>query len=85
MDQNRYMDIVSRVMSDEQPLPVVINIKEAWLLVSGLQLATRHPEISEAMRAALTNIARQFQEAIEQAHPEAGECLEFGWDPDKDV
>lgn len=84
MDEQQFMEITSRVMSDQTRLPVSISIMQAWLLVSGLQLATRHPGISSYMRDELTRMARQFQGAIEVIHPEAHEPLEMGWNPELD-
>lgn len=85
MNEQQFLGITRRVMSDDRVLPVEISIKEAWLLISGLQLATRHPEISEHMRNALTDIARQFQGAITDLHPEAQAPLEMGWNSAHDV
>ncbi len=84
LDEQRFMEITRRVMSDETPLVTHILIKEAWLLVSALQLATRHPGISPYLRDALIDIARQFQGAIVAIHPEAEEPLNMGWDPQHD-
>jgi hypothetical protein len=84
-DQSQFMEVASRVMSDESPLVTHIQIKEMWLIVSALQLATRHPGISPYMKDALTQIARQFQGAIVEIYPEANELLEMGWTPQFDV
>ena len=85
MDEQFFMEQTRRVMSDNTPLPVTINIQEAWLLISGLQLASRHPGISPYMKSALENIGRQFQQAIVERHPQAAELIEFGWNPEMDV
>lgn len=78
LDEQQFIEITSRIMSDETRLPVSISIMQAWLLVSALQLATRHPGISPYLRDALTDIARQFQGAIVAIYPEAQEPLEMG-------
>lgn len=85
MNEQQFVQLAAQVLSDDRTLPVEIRIKEAWLLVSGLQLATRHPDISTHMRQALIDIARQFQSAIAEVHPEAQQALEMGWDQTKDV
>lgn len=79
-----YIETSKAALSDETPLALTIEIREAWLLVSGLQLATRHLGMSDSMRGALTAIARQFQTAIVQAHPETEMLLEMGWDLNHD-
>ena len=79
MNKQRFMRIATVVMQDERPLPVEINIKEAWFLVSALQLATRHPAMESRQKRHITEIGRQFQNAIVAAHPEAQELLEAGW------
>lgn len=84
IDERKFMEITARVMSDKTPLPVVISIMQSWLLVSGLQLATRHPSLSPYMKDHLTEIARQFQDAIVAVHPEAKEPLEMGWNAEND-
>jgi len=73
------MQIVRKCMTDERPLTVNITIKDAWLLISGLQLAIRHPELHGNTKDNLFSTARQFQIAIEAAHPESHELIDMGW------
>lgn len=80
MNDEQAMEIVRECMTDERPLVVNITIKDAWLLVSAIQLATRHPELSVYMKDSLFSTARQFQTAIEAVHAEAHELMEMGWD-----
>lgn len=80
MNDKQAMEIVRECMTDERLLDVKITIKDAWLLVSAIQLATRHPELSMYMKDALFSTARQFQVAIEAVHGEAHELMEMGWD-----
>lgn len=72
-------------MSDKTPLQVDIDIMSAWLLISGLQLAVKHPGISVHMKKHLTRIGRAFQARIVEHHPEAEELLEMGWNSEFDV
>ncbi len=72
-------DEIVETMGDERELIVEITIKDAWLLISALQLATRHPELSTAMKDNLFSTARQFQTVIESIHPGAHELLDMGW------
>lgn len=79
-DQQAYIEIAQRCMTDEQPIAVTTKIKEAWILVSALQLAYRHPGLTPTMAGAIEQIGRQYQAAITQAHPDAAPLLEMGWD-----
>lgn len=85
MDEKKFMKIGTRVMSDDTEIETTIDIKQAWILVNGLQLLCRHPGVSQAMKDIWTHIGRQLQEAIVTLHPEAEELLEMGWNPDFDV
>ncbi len=85
MDEEKYVEILKEVMSDDSPLTVKMDIMQAWMLVSGLQLLTRHPEVNQQLKDMWTHTARQFQEAILEQHPEAEELIEMGWNTDFDV
>ncbi len=85
IDEQEYMAIVTRVMQDKSRLDIQINIREIWLLISGLQLVTRHPGISEYMKDAITHIAMEFQVVVENKYPETHELLEMGWNTGFDV
>lgn len=83
MDKSQWIRIAGNVMSDRQPIALTITIRDAWMLISGIQLATRHPELGPTKQI-LIEIARQFQGVIIQAHPESEELLEAGWNQDFD-
>lgn len=85
MNEQQFLQTTAKVMTDKTPLSLTIRIQDAWLLVSGLQLATRHPGVTDQMKELLEAIARQFQGAIVQAHPEAHPLLEMGWDSTYDM
>lgn len=85
MNKEKYVEITQKVMSDKTPLQVDIDIMSAWLLVSGLQLTVKHPAVSDIVKSELTEIAHQFQARIVEAHPEAEELLDMGWDEQFDV
>jgi hypothetical protein len=73
--------IVAEVMMDEDMIQVNISVKQAWLLVSAIQLAVRHPELHEPTVTALTETARQFQAAVVAVHPDLDTLAEMGWNP----
>jgi hypothetical protein len=85
MDEERFLEVTAKVMSDSTPLPLTIQIKEAWLLISGLQFLTRNPHLGKPTLAIFAHIAKQFQSAIVKLHPEANPLIEMGWDERFDV
>lgn len=84
-NEEEFIQQVAHIMSDETPLDLKIRIRELWLVISALQLANRHPGISQFMTDALEYIARQFQDIIEDHHPEACQLIEMGWHSEHDV
>lgn len=85
MDEEQFMEVVSRVMQDHSLLTININVKELWLVVSNLQLAHRHPGPSQTMKDLIRHIGDQMINAICVHHPDAREPLEMGWDAQYDV
>ncbi|MAU11150.1 MAG: hypothetical protein CL607_15125 [Anaerolineaceae bacterium] len=85
MSEQDDMKVVAEVMQDEDPIEVIISTQSAWLLVSGLQLVTRHPGISSHMKRAMEDIGRQFQDRLVESHPESAEIIEKGWHWEFDV
>lgn len=85
MNEARYLAVTGQVMSDNTELMPIIHIKEAWLLISGLQLASRHPQVSGLMKQQWRDIADQFAEEIIRLHPEAETVIDIGWDETHDV
>jgi hypothetical protein len=85
MNEDEFMRKALPAMQDDTPLQVEIRVSDAWFLTSAVQLATRHPDMSRAQKKRMTQIARQFEKAIAQRHPEAEEVLLMGWDERYDV
>jgi hypothetical protein len=85
MSEERFLEMAAKIMSDNSPLPVMISIKEAWLLVSCLQLGTRHPHISPTQTSMFEQVGKQFQAAIVERHPEVSALINMGWDERFDV
>ena len=42
LSPDEFESLVGEIMADEMPLQIEITIKSAWLIVSLLQLASRH-------------------------------------------
>jgi hypothetical protein len=85
INEDDFKEITGRVMRDESPLSVTLSIMEAWILVSNLQLANRHPGISDAMKGYVKKIAKRLEAAIVEKHPEAEPLIEMGWNSQFDV
>lgn len=86
IDKQSAVRTIAGVISDTTLLmPVHIRIREAWLIIAALQMATRHPDLSPEVCQTLEQIGRQFQDAVTARHPKAQELLEMGWNPDFDV
>ena len=85
MDEAQFIEATRRVMSDQQTLEIHISIMQLWILVSAIQLTTRHPGLHKPLKEALIKVAHQFEDAITLIHPEATELLAAGWDPHYDV
>jgi hypothetical protein len=85
MNADQFIEATHRVMSDQTPLTVNISIMQAWLMVSAVQLAWRHPGLSGAMKRHLREIADQFGDRIVEIHPESRDLLDAGWQPEYDI
>ncbi len=67
------------------PASVEIPALAAIALVSHVQLAVRHPEVTEySLKKAAIDVARQLQALFNQ-DSEIHKVLELGWNPDKSV
>lgn len=80
-----HMAALVPMMKDEHPLVVSILVRDAWMLVSAIQFAATASDLSDAQRQWMTHIARQFQGAIANTHPEVAHILEMGWHREFDV
>lgn len=85
MNNEEFLAIVTKCMQDTDPMLVSIRVQEAWILVSALQLTHRHTGIGEKLKFQIESLARNFQDAIVELHPEAEELLEMGWSEEFDV
>ncbi len=77
--------VTSEVLTDETDLIFEIKSAHAWLLICSLQMTMRHPDLSDYVVSMLVTIAKQFEEAITDLHPEAQRLIEMGWDSTFDV
>ena len=69
----------------EPPILAEISRLDAYMLMCGLQLLTRHPDMSDAQIDAWRSFGRTLQDALAGEAPELAEMMEAGWDPARDV
>jgi len=84
LSDKEFAAIVGKVMSDPTPLAVDIDMQSAWLLVSFLQLASRHPHMTQEMQRRAIKLGQHFAWAIVSAHPEAETAIQMGWNRSND-
>jgi ribulose 1,5-bisphosphate carboxylase large subunit-like protein len=73
------------MMKDDESLHIGIKVRDAWMVVSAIQLASRHPEVKGEQKAWMIHVAHQFQAAVTQLYPQVGQIMEMGWHPEFDV
>lgn len=79
MDEKQFMEIGTKLAVDPTTIELQMDMLNGWVLVSALQLATRHPEMSGVMKQMLTKLGRGIQGRIAEKYPDAGKLLEKGW------
>lgn len=84
-DDDKMFEIAKAAMTDDRPLPVTISTADAWFLVSGLQFTARMAPTGQAFKKRISDIAQQFQMAVEDRHPEVTRILNMGWDSTYDT
>jgi hypothetical protein len=85
MSEAEMLEITARVMKDQEPIQFIIHMMDAWVLVSQLQLVTRHPDISDAMRKFAEHTGHEIQKSIVAKYPEAEAVINLGWNTRFDV
>lgn len=77
--------LVMDILNDDRSIMLETEIKTAYIMVATLQLATRHPHISDWLVSEVLGVGRAIQKGIDMAHPGAYDLLEKGWNSDYDV
>lgn len=78
-DEKADLKVLRKVAHDETFLTPIISPIDAYLLVSALQVALSHPEMSPEMVESLRSIAMAFQDVLCALHPDVLPILEAGW------
>lgn len=84
-DEQQFMEIATKVMTDDRHYPLMISLADSWILASAIQLALRHPHLGDPLKKHLRKICDQFIDQIATVHPEASDLLEMGYDERYDV
>jgi hypothetical protein len=66
------------------PIVLELTAVEAWILLSQIQLACRHPENTGPSRKMVEGLARRIQDVLAQT-PALYAIAQRGWDPDYDI
>lgn len=66
--------------TDEEPIGVTIAIRDAWILISVIQLACRAPALHQPLKDHIRQIADQLAAPIIARYPTAAEAIQMGWD-----
>ncbi len=80
MNDKDALEIIEKVMTDENRVTFGLSTMDVYLLLSYLQVAYRFPGMSKVMRGHMRHIADQIMQAITTNHPEAIQIIEKGWD-----
>lgn len=80
MNDKDALELLEKVMTDNQPVVFSMATREVYLLISYLQVAYRFPGMSKVMRGHIRHIADQVQLAVIENYPEIEEVLQKGWD-----
>lgn len=76
--QDKFKAALAALQQDKQPLRLEMSKFDAWILMSTLQLACRHPQFNGPTRKIAEEIARQIQGAV--ADSDSLKMLaEMGW------
>jgi hypothetical protein len=84
VDEEYVRKATGEVLDDESPFPVVLTVRQMWLLLCASQLATRQDDLSQITKSLTEEAGRLLQAEILVRHPSAEQLAEMGWDSDYD-
>ena len=64
----------------ERPVIVELGVMEWFVIVGAVQLAMRHPQLSERQGVVFGRVAREMAAAVGQWSPALAEVLELGFE-----
>lgn len=77
--------LMLKALQDNRIITAEIDVKTAVCIVMSLQLAWRHPAISEWLKAEIQSFSSAFEMGIDIFVPGMFDLLEKGWDTAYDV
>jgi hypothetical protein len=75
----KFREIGTKVLGDKTPITITISITQLWVLIGGIQLATKHPRLPKHTKDHLTHIGRELEQPLIRQYPEVKELIERGW------
>ena len=76
---------LEKLMADDRLVALSISVADLWIVVTTLQLAWRHPGLSQPMKQQIEDFTRQISTPLLLLHPEMRNLLEKGWQEEHDV
>ncbi|GEM_PF-2522008 len=83
--EEQFLEEAKKIMQDDAPMPMVSTVRDLWLVISGVQVACRHPQMSSYVLNNLQRITQEWIDSIAEHHPDAKELMEMGWQTEHDV
>lgn len=84
MNEEHDLPILAEIFKDDTTLTFHISIRDLWFLDSVLALSWRHPDLSLHQKNWMEHLHWQLIPPILEAHPEAKDLLNAGWDTSQD-
>lgn len=85
MDEQDFLKILQPIFADNSQIPLLVSVRDLWLIDSALAVTCRHPAISTMQRDWMLHIHTQIEAAIIERYPAAKEIILAGWDESRDV
>lgn len=85
MDTEEFREVIKNVWDDDSMIQPNISVRHAFMIISALQLAIQHPDMSEDLKKTLTGVGYTFQDSVVAVHPEAREAMSEGWNVSRDT
>ncbi len=84
-DEERFIEAMGRLQQDEQPIVVQMDKTTAFLLLSTIQLAMRHPAFSPLIKKRVLVVAQHLEAAVCGSDSALQEVAARGWEPAADA
>lgn len=82
-DEQKYLAAIADLQHGE--ITITLPALSAWLAISAIQLATRHPEFPANVRPYVVQVAQILIGELDPGEGALTELAMMGWDPANDV